>query len=98
MPTGDQDDPMLPSCEEGANGCRSGRRKRSTRHSYNKGKGKEVRFAAESDGESDEDDSKTDEANEGDESSGSEGDEGVRGRRKYKKQRQALRVSDYFRS
>ena len=67
---------MLPTCEEDVNGGRRGRCKRSARHSYNKGKGKgkEVRFAAESDGESGEDSSKTDEADEGDESSGSEGD------------------------
>jgi hypothetical protein len=92
--TGDQDDPMLPFREEDVNGARRGHRKRFTRHSYNKGKGKEV----ESGGESDEDNSKMDEADEGDESSGSEGDEGGTGGQKYKKQKQALRVSNYFRS
>jgi len=50
-PTGDQDDPMLPSSEEGVNKGSRGCSKQSARSSYNKEKGKEVRFTMESDNE-----------------------------------------------
>ena len=91
-PTGDPDDPMLPSGEEGENEGSRGHGKRSARHSYNKRKGKEVRFAAESDSEVDE----ANEDDEGGESEGDEGDEGIRGSRKHKKKIPALRVSNYY--
>ena len=63
--------------------------------SYNKKRGKEVKFATESDSEGDEpDDNKADDADEDDESNGNEGNEGTsRGSQKYKKKTQALRVS-----
>jgi hypothetical protein len=87
--TGDLDDPMLPSCEEGENEGSRGRGKRSARRSYNKRKGKEVRFATGSDSETD----KSDEDD--DEGSGIEGDEGInKGSQKYQKKIQALRVSN----
>lgn len=84
-PTGDPDDPMLPSCEEdkGENEGSRGRGKRSARRSYNKRTGKEVRFGSDSDSE----------ANEADEDD--EGDEGISRGQKYKKKPQALRVSNY---
>jgi len=96
-PTGDEDDPMLPPREEGENEGSRGRGKRFARRSYNKRKGKEVRFANESDSEEDEpDNNEADEADEEDESSGNEGDERIsRGSRKYKNKIQALRVSIY---
>jgi len=85
-PTGDPDDPMLPSGE--IKGSRGGD-KRSARRSYNKRKGKQVTFAKESDSE-------TDETDKDDQGSGSEGDEGIsKGSQKYKKKILALRVSKY---
>jgi hypothetical protein len=85
-PTGDPDDPMLPSGE--IKGSRGGD-KRSARRSYNKRKGKQVTFAKESDSE-------TDEMDKDDQGSGSEGDEGIsNGSQKYKKKILALRVSKY---
>ena len=94
-PTGDQDDPMLPSCEEGENEGSRGCGNQLVKHSYNKKKGKEVKFATESDGEGDKpDDNEADDVDEDDESSGNEGDEGAsRGSRKYKEKIQAFRVS-----
>ena len=97
-PAGDQDDLMLPSCEEGENEGSRGCGNEFTKHSYNKKKGKEVKFATESDSEGDElDDNKADNADKDDESSGNEGNEGARrGSQKYKKKTQALRVSDFL--
>jgi hypothetical protein len=48
-PTGDQNDAMFPFCEEGKNKGRRGHGKQFTKHSYNKKKRKEVKFATESD-------------------------------------------------
>jgi hypothetical protein len=88
-PTGDLDDPMLPSCEEGENEGSRGRGKQSVRRSHNKSKGKEVRFATGND-------SDIDRPDEGDEGSGIESDEGInKGSQKYQKKIQALRVSNY---
>ena len=50
---GDQDDLMLPSCKENENEGSRGHGKQFTRLSYDKGKGKEVRFATESNSEPD---------------------------------------------
>jgi hypothetical protein len=77
---------MLPSCEEGENEGSIGRGKRSARCSYDKGKGKEVMFATESNSEPDDSGAH-----------GSDGDDegGGKGSQKYKKGIQALRVSDY---
>jgi hypothetical protein len=99
-PTGDQDDPMLPSSEEGENGDSRGRGKRSARRSRNKGKGKET----ESDNEAAEiqrhlhhsqESNNGDEADEEDE--GGENDEEeisvTVGTRKYNKKIHVLRVS-----
>ena len=62
-----------------------------------KKKGKEVKFATESNSEGDEpDDNEADDVDEDDESSGNEGDEGAsRGSQKYKKKIQAYRVSGF---
>jgi len=88
-PTGDPDEPMSPSCEEGEIEGSRGRDKRSARCRYNKRKGKQVKLAKESNSE-------TDETDKDDEGSGSEGDEGIsKGGQKYKKKIQALRVSKY---
>jgi len=101
--TGDQDDPMLPSSEEGENEDSRGRGKRSARYSRNKGKEKGGRFAMDNDKEAAETrrhhhrsqlPNNGDEADGGDESSENESDEEISaGSRKYKKQMQALRVS-----
>jgi hypothetical protein len=82
---------MLPSCEEGENEGSRERGKRSAMHSYNKRKGKEVRFAAESESEADQGD-QDDGGSESEGDDESEGDEGIR---KYKRKIQALRVSSY---
>ena len=104
-PTGDQDDPMLPSGEEGENEGSRGRGKRSARRSYSKGKGKKVTFTTESDSEAAETrrhhhpsqrPNNEDEVDEVDEDSENEGDKGIStGCRKYKRRAQALRVSIY---
>jgi hypothetical protein len=99
-PTGDPDDPMLPSCEEGEIEGSRGRDKQSTRRSYNKRKGKQVRLGKESDGETEGSGSEGDEGNgsEGDEGNGSEGNEGNEGNEgigKKCKKIQALRVSKH---
>jgi hypothetical protein len=88
-PTGDQDDPMSSSIEEGENEDSSGRGKRSARHSRDKGKGGARRFAMEGDNANN-----GDEADEEDEGGENESDDEMSvGRRKYKKQKKALRVS-----
>ena len=96
-PAGDQDDPMLPSCEEGENEGSRGHGNWFAKRSYNKKKGKEVKFATESHGKGDEpDDNEADDVDEDDESSGNEGNEGAStGSWKYKKKIQALRVSGF---
>ena len=103
-PSGNQDDPMLPSSEEGENkGGSRGHGKQSTRHRYNKRK---ERFRTENNNKAAEtcrhhhhsQQSKNgDEADEEDEGSGNESDEEKisAGSQKYKKQIQVLRVSIY---
>ena len=66
-PAEDQDDLMLPSCEEGENKGSRGHGNRFAKHSYNKKKGKEVKFATESDSKGDEpDNNKADDTDEND--------------------------------
>ena len=77
-PAGDQNDPMLPSCEEGENEGSRGHGNWFAKRSYNEKKGKEVKFATESDSKGDKpDDNKADDADEDDESSGNKGNEGA---------------------
>ena len=96
-PTGDQDDPMSPSREEGENEDRRGRDKRSARCGRRKGKRKEGGFATESDNETAQVAQQLNNGNEADEEDKggeNESDEEISaGSQKYKKQIQALRVS-----
>jgi hypothetical protein len=100
-PTGDQDDPMLPSSEEGENRDSRGRGKRSARCRRDKGKGK----GTESDDEAAEiqmqlhhsqESNNGDEADQEDEGSENESEEEISvtvGTGKYKKKIYLLRVS-----
>jgi hypothetical protein len=95
-PTGDQDDPM--SGEEGENEGSRGFGKRSARCSRDKGKGKEGRFATESDSEAAETrrHHRSQEPNNGDEADNEDDEEEMSaGSRKYEKKIQILRVSIY---
>jgi hypothetical protein len=104
-PTGDQDDPMLPSSEDGENGDSRGRGKRSARCRRDKGKGKGKGKGTESDNEVEEiqrhlhhsqESNNGDEADEEDEGGENESEEEISvtvGTREHKKKIYVFRVS-----
>ena len=96
-PTGDQDDPMLPSNEEGENEGSRGRGKQSVRCSRDKGKGGRVTTEGDNEAAETHRHHHSQQSNNGNEADNEGEDENAgeinAGSRKYKKEIQALRVS-----